>query len=473
MAVATKEASWSTRMTITRNDPVYFKSLSLTNVRSFGATQRLDMTDADGRPAQWTLILGDNGVGKTTLLQCLASMRPVPTVPDENKDKDKEDASASKPASVVPALLQRENTELAALARMGEEKVQLHADLVAGQPFRSKTTKAKQIVFEENIQVKNGELKDIEHSSVHMENAREPLVIGYGAARHMHFRGAEVFKQDPDPTASLFDPSVELVDARDILEQLDYAAVKRQPRARALLSCIKEALAKLLPSLEKASAIKLYGPTPPGSDNRKTGVQVVTPYGEVPFEALSLGYQTMTAWTVDLAWRLTQHYPDANDVLQMPAIVLIDELDLHLHPCWQREIRDIISDTFPRIQFIATAHSPLLAQSYLDLNLVVVRQEDGQAIIERDSNVVRTWRIDEVVTSALYEIESVYSPEIGRELRERTELLQKRRLTPANKKRLDELNKLAEELVPPIDTDNHRALDVIRRAASLLDETKK
>ena len=460
-------------MTIAPNDQVYFKSLSLTNVRSFGATQRLDMTDADGRPAQWTLILGDNGVGKTTLLQCLASMRPVPAVPDEDKAKDKEDASASKPASVVPALLQSENTELAALARVGEERVQLHADLVAGQPFRSKTTKAKQIVFKGNIRVKNGELKGIEHSSVHLKNAREPLVIGYGAARHMHYRGAEVFKPDPDPTASLFDPSVELVDARDILEQLDYAAVKRQPQARALLSCIKEALAKLLPSLEKASDIKLYGPTPPGSDNRKTGVQVVTPYGEVPFDALSLGYQTMTAWTVDLAWRLTQHYPHANDVLQMPAIVLIDELDLHLHPCWQREIRDIISDAFPRIQFIATAHSPLLAQSYLDLNLVVVRREGDQAIIERDASVVRTWRIDEVVTSALYEIDSAYSPEIGRKLRERTELLQKRRLTRANKMRLDELNKLAEALVPAFDTHAQGALDVIHRAASLLDVTEK
>ena len=102
-----------------------------------------------------------------------------------------------------------------------------------------------------------------------------------------------------------------------------------------------------------------------------------------------------------------------------------------------------------------------------------MRQEGGQAIIERDSNVVKTWRIDEVVTSALYEVDSVYSPEIGRELRERTELLQKRSLTPTNKKRLDELNKLAEELVPAIDSDNHRALDVIRRAASLLDVTEK
>ena len=144
-----------------------------------------------------------------------------------------------------------------------------------------------------------------------------------------------------------------------------------------------------------------------------------------------------------------------------------------MHPWWQREIRDSISDLFPRIQFIATAHSPLLVQSYLDLNLAVVREEDGQAIIERDSNIVKTWRIDEVVTSALYDVDSAYSPEIGRELRERTKLLQKSRLTPTDKKRLNGLNKLAEELVPAIDSDSYRALEVIRRAASLLDATEK
>ena len=59
---------------------IYFSSLELENVRCFGEQrQTLELTDnAKGQPAQWTLLLGDNGVGKTTLLQCLAWMRPVP-----------------------------------------------------------------------------------------------------------------------------------------------------------------------------------------------------------------------------------------------------------------------------------------------------------------------------------------------------------------------------------------------------------
>ncbi len=59
-----------------KNKPIYFTKLELENIRSFGGSQCLDLTDDKRRPAQWTLILGNNGVGKTTLLQCLARMRP-------------------------------------------------------------------------------------------------------------------------------------------------------------------------------------------------------------------------------------------------------------------------------------------------------------------------------------------------------------------------------------------------------------
>jgi hypothetical protein len=381
--------------------------------------------------------------------------------------------TAPAPTGVEPTLLRREDQELIDLARSGEEVVKLNAELVAGQSFAPTRGHAIEIALEATITVKNGELIDVTQTFAEMANPVEPLVVAYSAARHMRYRGSEPITLHPDTTASLFDPSIELADAKDILEQLDYGRTKNQPGAGNLLARIKQALVTLLPDVGKASAIKLYGPAPPGTRGQKSGVQVVTPYGEVPLEALSLGYQTMTAWAVDLAWRLYQRYPHAVEPMQEPAIVLIDELDLHLHPRWQRELRGNISAVFPRVQFIATAHSPLLAQSYLDMNLAVVREENGQAVIENDPSVVKTWRIDEVVTSALYEVDSAYSPEIGRELQERTELMQRRRLTPANKKRLEELNSLAKTLTPTFDKENQRALDVIRRAAQIFDGDKR
>jgi hypothetical protein len=67
--------------------PVYFLSLTVENVRCFGPKQTIDLSDGNGRPAPWTIILGDNGVGKTTLLQCLAIMIPVEYYPGSFKPK--------------------------------------------------------------------------------------------------------------------------------------------------------------------------------------------------------------------------------------------------------------------------------------------------------------------------------------------------------------------------------------------------
>ena len=59
---------------VQENQPVYFRSIEVENVLCFQSRQILDLTDVNGCPAKWTVILGDNGVGKTTLLRCLAGM---------------------------------------------------------------------------------------------------------------------------------------------------------------------------------------------------------------------------------------------------------------------------------------------------------------------------------------------------------------------------------------------------------------
>src|SRR4051812_3994365 len=60
-------------------DAMHFRSLSLENVRAFGSLQSLELVDENNAISSWNLILGENGVGKTTLMQALAVMRPVPT----------------------------------------------------------------------------------------------------------------------------------------------------------------------------------------------------------------------------------------------------------------------------------------------------------------------------------------------------------------------------------------------------------
>jgi len=75
-------------------------------------------------------------------------------------------------------------------------------------------------------------------------------------------------------------------------------------------------------------------------------------------DQLSDGYRTTLAMLMDIASRMAEANPDAEDILNTEGIVLIDEIDLHLHPRWQQTIVSQMMNTFPNIQFIVTTHSP-------------------------------------------------------------------------------------------------------------------
>lgn len=83
------------------------------------------------------------------------------------------------------------------------------------------------------------------------------------------------------------------------------------------------------------------------------------------FRQLSDGYRSMVAMVADLAERCVTLNPHlgSNAIRQTPGCILIDELDLHLHPQWQRIVVQQLMTTFPQIQFIATTHSPFIIQS--------------------------------------------------------------------------------------------------------------
>lgn len=111
-------------------------------------------------------------------------------------------------------------------------------------------------------------------------------------------------------------------------------------------------------------------------------------YGEVvirmenqdiqPFNNLSDGQRTVLALVGDVATRAATLNPHlgADTLSQTPGVVLIDELDLHLHPKWQRHIIEDLRRTFPKIQFITTTHSPILIQSLRSGEELIVL--DGQ-----------------------------------------------------------------------------------------------
>jgi predicted ATP-binding protein involved in virulence len=100
-------------------------------------------------------------------------------------------------------------------------------------------------------------------------------------------------------------------------------------------------------------------------DIKRDELMLDRPGRSLPFSCLSDGYRNMVAMVADIAIRCATLNPHlAGEVaLQTPGVVLIDEIDLHLHPKWQRRVIGDLLKAFPNIQFIATTHSPFVIQS--------------------------------------------------------------------------------------------------------------
>ena len=460
---------------------VYFSKLEIENVRCFGERQVLDLTD-NGRPARWSLLIGENGAGKTTLLQCLAWMRPVPEVPESAARSDRPGAAI--PLShgwLKPALTGEENEVLETLPRDGSREVTLTAKLAFGgaglwpngmqESSRSGAKEVRvrvQLSFDKQAQLTDQPLERRANIGKLGEAFHDPLIVAYGANRHL---GNVLGVDELDPLAyERLSRSTELCDIEQIFMNLDYAArtAKSTPE-KSILKLLKEATSRVLPDDQIDERIEIHPPDVLET-GRRSGVYVKTFTGLVRISALSMGYRTTAGWVMDLAWRLLSQYPHSSNPLAEPAIVLIDELDLHLHPRWQLQIMKDLSALFPATQFIATSHSPLIVQVAESANLVLLKKRDDTIEIVNDPGMSRNLRVDQILTSLLFDVPSPRNEHVERLLEQRAELMDKAELSCEEEELLSDIRRQLDELPTAHEASDRVAMDLIRRFASRLKE---
>ena len=103
---------------------------------------------------------------------------------------------------------------------------------------------------------------------------------------------------------------------------------------------------------------------------------------QLSLDQLSGGYRIVLALAADLARRMAQGNPHLDDPLQSEAIVLIDEIELHLHPSWQQRVLADLARTFPNTQFIVSTHSPQVLTTVKPEHVVELRRERGGIVAE-------------------------------------------------------------------------------------------
>ena len=109
----------------------------------------------------------------------------------------------------------------------------------------------------------------------------------------------------------------------------------------------------------------------------------------IPFGALSDGYRHFIGWLADLLYHICFGCPKGKKLVDSKGIVLVDEIDLLLHPKWQRTVIETLSKELPNIQFIFTTHSPIILSSVEKNNIFVMELDnDGTAIAKQyDENI--------------------------------------------------------------------------------------
>jgi energy-coupling factor transporter ATP-binding protein EcfA2 len=195
---------------------------------------------------------------------------------------------------------------------------------------------------------------------------------------------------------------------------------------------------------------------------------VVTEDGEIPIDDVSQGMGSMLGWAGTLLQRLYEIHGEAEKPAHSPALVLIDEIDAHLHPEWQQKLVDIVKHEFPNLQVVATSHSPLIVAGMRQDELLIAARdpENGRVAVSRSLINPVGLRADQVLTTPLFGLQTTRSPEVARKIREYADLFGRPALSPDEKARLEELKKSLSGILLQGETQAERDVEQAADAAT-------
>lgn len=174
----------------------------------------------------------------------------------------------------------------------------------------------------------------------------------------------------PTDAASVSDETV----VRKMIE-LDYAAYRRgRPQIRKII----ERVASVVSEITEGYSVEFMGI---GEDERGLYPKFRTPDGELPLNVFSQGtrpiIQSIIQWLSHFLFGYVQYYDYPEDLGTHPATLIIDEIDAHLHPSWQRRIIPALSKNFDNLQLFCSTHSPLMLAGLDEGHVQLLTREGG------------------------------------------------------------------------------------------------
>ena len=376
---------------------MFLKLIHLNNVKCFSDIA-LSFEDENGGIRKWTLLLAENGMGKSTLLKAIALVTGGSDAITDLLEKPSDWIRYKTQRCEISAVLVTNEKE--------ERKINLRIepeDTRADVIVRNKKSLAW---LDEALNRKN----------------RDYFVLGFGASRRLNTVNSRraktsVFTNNrAQCVATLFDPDAATTPIDSWAMDLDYL------KNRTGLETIRKVLSNLLPG------IKFHR-----IDKKSGQLLFNTPDGIVPLHCLSDGYLAMTAWVGELLFRVSENFGDIEgQPLTAHGLLLIDEVDLHLHPKRQRELFSFLNEWLPNFQFVATTHSPMTAQQADQGELYCLTREAKNIQIYPFLSNPKTLLLHQLAMSPAFGLDTDESKEVEdmknryRHLRDKADLSSKR-----------------------------------------------
>lgn len=330
---------------------MYLRKLELKDFRGF-ASLRWEV--AEGEEAGWHVLMGPNGAGKTSVLRGMAiGLLGSKEFEVMRQDHQKFIRASCNSAYVRLELLMNSNWDTSdpllfeysiVMRSMDITPVERWASVRAEQETKNapKIEKKKQIAF-------------------------SGFSAGFGPMRRFSGGNSDtekLFRSHPRPARhlSLFGEDIALSEALEWLKTLRFQQLESPPDSP------EGILLDLVRDFVNQDGFLPYG-AQLGEVSSK-GISFIDGNGvTLPILELSDGYRAVLSLTFELIRQMAECYgaerlfsADKRQIVA-PGVVLIDEVDAHLHPSWQRQIGPWLTRLFPQVQFIVTTHSPYVCQS--------------------------------------------------------------------------------------------------------------
>ncbi len=394
---------------------MYIESIRIENLRTFTKSDISllfpggpeDTSRPRAKLPNVNLLLGDNGSGKSTLLQAIALAALGPLADH---------------AGIFPHSLVRSVGSKAKATPIQEGVLEASFELHPQDfPGRRAVPESERCGIKSMVRI----LKRWESEKILAREPSEPVwepifsssndaffFVGYGATRRVEpGESLDIGARESRSTTraqrvmSLFEDSYSLIPLTYWLPKLRTENPGRYKQAVSLIN-----------RLTGSGHYRFQGELERGDYLFKKGAT------KVRFQALSDGYRAFLGWVADLLYHVCYSCPSGKRLDQTRGIVMVDEVDLHLHPSWQMKVIPTVARDLPNLQFIFTSHSPLVTGSLEWMNIIHMSTSRGmRTTAVHKQECISGLDADQILLSDFFGLESTRAPQMQRRLDEITE----------------------------------------------------